>query len=159
MKTKVAAILTSILAVSLLILVYQPTNAATYYNHDGSVDEHITKYKVEPLKKSKNYWYYAVKVCADDYTMGVAGIILKSDMDRVVLGVNRNIMKGDCKVYGAVMKANSGDTLGGELIEKHEAVQKMLELKKDMITLPKSQIKAAMNEWAMYYDMTGFNPR
>lgn len=158
MKRKISAILTTILAVSLVFSVYQPSNAAPYYDHDGSVDEKITKYKVEKLTK-KDYWYYAVKVCADDYTMGIAGVILKSDMDKKVLGIKKTIKKGDCKVYGAVMKAKNGDTLGGELVENHEAIQKMIELKKDVTKLPKSQFNEAIKEWSMYYWMSGFNPR
>ncbi len=80
-------------------------------------------------------------------------------MDKVVLGVNKNIKKGDCKTYGAVMKAKNGETLGGELIEKHEAVQKMIELQKHKSKLTKSQYQIAMKEWAMYFHMTGFNAR
>ncbi len=156
MNKKLMVILATITATGLLTSMYQPTNAAPYYNHDGSIDENITKYKVEPLKGKKNYWYYAVKVCADDYPMGIAGAILKSDMDQKVLWIDKYIKKGDCKVYGAVMKAKNGETLGGEVIENHEAIQIMLELKDT--SLPKSQFKAAMKEWSMYRMMTGFNP-
>ncbi len=147
------------LSISLLFSIYQPTSAAPYYNHDGSIDENVEKYKVEPLKGKKNYWYYAVKVCANDYTMGIAGIVLKSDMDTKVLGVKKNIKKGDCKVYGAVMKAKNGETLGAEVIENHEAVQKMTELKKSFSKLSKSQLKSASQEFGKLFLMTGFNPR
>lgn len=156
MKKRIALTITSILAMSMFFSVYQPTDAVPYYNHDGSVDEKMTKHTVEQLKNKKDHWYYAVKVCADKYTMGVAGIILKSDMDKKILTVDRNIKKGDCKVYGAVMMAKNGNTLGGELIEKHEAVQKMFELKKDITKLPKSQFKIVMEDWSMYRMMTGF---
>jgi len=158
MKIKLAAIITSLVAAGLLFAVYQPGDAAPYYNHDGSVDKNLTKYKIEQLKGKKDWWYYSVKVCANDYTMGVAGVVLKSDMDRQVLGVNKNIPKGECKEYGAVMRAKDGKTLGGELIEKHEAIQRMLDLKNSM-GKSKSQYKQAADEWAMLFNMIGYNPR
>ncbi len=158
MKIKLAAIITSIMAVSLLFAVYQPSSAVPYYNHDGSVDKNLTKHDIKQLKGKKDWWYYSVKVCANDYTMGIAGVVLKSDTDKQVLGVNKNIPKGECKVYGAVMRAKDSSTLGGDLIENHEAIQKMLELKNSM-GKSKSQYNKAADEWGMLFHMTGFNPR
>jgi hypothetical protein len=158
MKIKLAAIITSVAAAGLLFAVYQPGEAQTYYNHDGSVDKSMSKHQVEQLKGKKDWWYYSVKVCANDYTMGVAGVVLKSDIDKQVLGVNKNIPKGECRVYGAVMKAKDGKTLGGDLIEKHEAMKRMLDLKNSM-SKSKSQFKQTADEWGMLFNMVGYNPR
>lgn len=159
MKIKLKAAIISIIAASLLFTFYQPGDAQLYYNHDGSVDKNMSKHDIKQLKGKKDWWYYSVKVCANDYTMGIAGVILKSDIDKQVLGVNKNIPKGECKVYGAVMKAKDGKTLGGDLIEKHEAIQKMIELRKSINGMSKSQSKQAMEEWSMLFNMIGFNPR
>ena len=158
MKIKLAAIITSIVAAGLLFAVYQPGDAATYSNADGSVEKYMTKLQIEQLKGKKDWWYYSVRVCANDYTLGIAGVVLKSDMDKQVLGVNKNISKGTCKVFGAVMKAKDGKTLGGELIEKHEAIQKMLDLK-NSISKSKSMNRQAAEEWGMLFNMIRFNPR
>ena len=124
MKTKLTTIIASLTIASLLFSVYQPGNAISYYGHDGSVDNSITKVKVEPYKGKPGYWVYLVKVCADDHNLGVAAVILKSDIAKKELGVNKSIKKGDCSHYGAVMKAKDGNTLGAELIERHEALEK-----------------------------------
>ncbi len=131
MKTKLAVI-ASLTIASLLFAVYQPGNAITYYGHDGSVDDYLTKTKVEPFKGKQGYWVYIVKACADDYNLGVAAVILKSDLDTKVLGVNKSIKKGECSHYGAVMKAKNGNTLGAELIERHEALEKYNQILNDM---------------------------
>lgn len=124
MNTKLMVIITSVIASSLLFSVYQPGNAIPYYGHDGAVEEYLTKIKVEPYKGKQNLWVYMVKVCATEHALGVANVTLKSDIDQKVLGVNKSIVKGDCGYYGAVMKAKDGNTLGAELIERHEVLQK-----------------------------------
>jgi len=158
MKIKLAAIITSIIAAGLLFAVYQPGNAAPYTNADGSVEKYMSKVHTEQLKGKKDWWYYSVKVCATDYTMGIAGVVLKSDMDKQVLGVNRNIPKGECREYGAVMRAKDGKTLGGDLIEKQEAIQRMLDLRSS-VGKSKSQFKQTADEWGMLFNMIRFNPR
>jgi hypothetical protein len=131
MKTKLTVI-ASLTIASLLFAVYQPGNAVTYYGHDSSVDDYLTKTKVESFKGKQGYWVYIVKACADDYNLGVAAVILKSDLDTKVLGVNKSIKKGECYHYGAVMKAKNGNTLGAELIERHEALEKYNQILNDM---------------------------
>ncbi|MCE9651612.1 MAG: hypothetical protein K8Q89_00915 [Nitrosarchaeum sp.] len=49
-------------------------------------------------------------------------IDLKSDVEKVTLGVNQVIPKGECSYYGAVMKAKEGKTLGATLITKTDAL-------------------------------------
>lgn len=128
MNKKTTTIITSLTIATLLFATYQPGNAITYYGHDGSVDEHLTKIKVEPYKGKQGYWVYIVKACADDYNLGVAAVILKSDVEIKHLGVNKNIKKGECSHYGAVMKAKNGNSLGAELIERHDALEKYYEI-------------------------------
>lgn len=78
MKTKLIASIITIFVIILAVSSYQPINAATYTGHDGSVDKYLTKVKVSKLKGT--LWAYIVKACATDYSMGIAEVILKSDM-------------------------------------------------------------------------------
>lgn len=157
MKTKLTIIIISIVAASLLLTAYQPSNAVTYYGHDGSVDKYLEKVQVKKLKKG-DFWSYIVRACATDYTLGVAQIILKSDSEQVNLGVNKNIPKGKCSAFGAVMKAKDGSTLGAELIEKHEAIDRMQSILNNM---PKSsnKINSAMSELIQIITTTGILPK
>ena len=56
-KTTITASLT---IASLLFAVYQPGNAVTYYGHDGSIDEHMTK-TVKPYAGKPNCGYILLK--------------------------------------------------------------------------------------------------
>ncbi len=49
-------------------------------------------------------------------------------MEEKVLGVNKTIVKGNCSIYGATMKAKDGGTLGAEMIERDEAIKRIHEL-------------------------------
>lgn len=156
MNTKLTAVITSAVIASLIFSVYQPTNAVTYTGHDGSVTKYLTKAKVEPYKGKKDTWVYIVKACATDRTLGVAGVILKSDSDTRVLGVNKNIAKGQCSQYGAVMNAKNGQSLGAELIEHHQALDKMQKTLKDFPKMTKTQRDLAMKEYSQLQAMTGY---
>ncbi|WP_428325663.1 hypothetical protein [Nitrosopumilus sp.] len=156
MKAKLTTIIASLTIASLLFSVYQPGNAITYYNgHNGSVEEYITKTKVEPYKGKQGYWVYLVKVCADDYNLGVAAVILKSDIAKKELGVNKSIKKGECSHYGAVMKAKDGNTLGAELIERHEALEKYNEILNKMSGKSIKEKKELRKELYAYRTMLG----
>ncbi len=155
MKTKITTIIASITIASLLLSVYQPGNAVTYYGHDGSVDNYLTKAKVEPFKGKQGYWVYIVKACADDYNLGVAAVVLKSDLATKVLGVNKSIKKGECSHYGAVMKAKNGNTLGAELIERHEALEKYNQILNDMSGKSISEKKELRKELHSYRTILG----
>ena len=154
MKTKLT-IIASLTIASLLFAVYQPGNAVTYYNHDGSVDKYLTKAKVEPYKGKQGYWVYLVKVCADDHNLGVAAVILKSDIAKKELGVNKTIKKGDCSHYGAVMKAKDGNTLGAELIERHEALERYNEILTELPDKSIKEKKELRKELSFYRYMLG----
>ena len=157
MKTKVVVII-SIIAFSLFLITYQSSEAATYVGHDGSVGKYLTKKTVEPIKGKNNIWTYIVSVCADSHPIAVAGVVLKSDMEQQVLGVNKNIKAGQCSYFGAVMKAKDGKTLGAELIEKSESTSRMIQIIKDSSTMSKSQRSAAMKELIQLSYMTGIAP-
>ena len=154
MKIKLT-IIASLTIASLLFSVYQPGNAVTYYGHDGSVDNYLTKTKVEPYKGKPGYWVYMVKACATDHNLGVAAVILKSDIAIKELGVNKSIKKGECSNYGAVMKAKDGNTLGAELIERHEALTKYNEILNDMSGKSIKEKKELRKELYSYRSMLG----
>ena len=156
MKKQVTGSLTAILVLTLIFSSIQNTEAISYYGHDGSVSEYLEKTLVKPHATKKDTWSYTVKACATSHNLAIAGIILKSDIDRKELGVNKVIKKGDCSTFGAVMKAKDGKTLGAELIQKHEAVDKMIQILKDGPNMPDKQRKTLMKEFIKLYHMTGF---
>jgi len=123
MKRTLIAVLISVIAASLFLSTQQPTDAQTSSGTYGYDDKYLTKVKVEKLKGKGDFWAYIVKACATDRHLGIAAVILKSDMDEQFLGVNKFIGKGDCKYFGAVMKAKDGKTLGANLIENHKALE------------------------------------
>lgn len=143
---------------SLMGIIFVPqkdSEAVTYYGHDGSIEKHLTKTKVEPYKGKPGLWAYIVKACATDRNLGVAAVILKSDLEQQVLGVNKNISNGQCSFYGAVIKAKDGKTLGAELIEKHEALQKYNQLLDNYPKMTKSQKTLASKELSFYRSILG----
>ena len=155
MDTKLFATTAIILGALLLFSMYQPGAAVPYYSHDGSIDEQMEKTKVSPLKGKKDVWVYLVRACATDHSMGVASVILKSDIDQKNLGVNKNIPKGKCSSYGAIMKAKNPDTLGAEMIEKHEALQRMFDIQNQLPTMTKQQKSKAVSEITYYKTIIG----
>lgn len=157
MNKKIIFFSLAALAGSLILLPLQNSNAATYVGHDGSVSEYLTKVTVKQYKKGSSYWSYIVKACAKDYPLAVAGIELKSDIDKVSLGVNKNIPKGQCSFYGAVMQANNGQTLGATLILKSDVVQEAQDI---IAKLPTSTQKEQLTGRLMeLYNLLGFIPR
>ena len=150
MKTKLV-ILASIVAAALVLSSYQ-SGSAVQYEPD---DEYITKVKVEPYKGKQDLWVYIVKVCAEDKSLRVVEVILKSDMAEIREGVNKSIPKGKCSFYGAVMKAKDGSTLGAELVEDHEARDKISQLKSEIPNLSKQQLKTAIKEYLHYIALLG----
>ena len=155
MKTKLMIVFASVIISSLLFSVYQPGNAVSQYGHDGSVDEHLTKIKVEPYKGKPGLWVYIVQVCATDHNLAVASVILKSDIAQKDLGVNKSITKGNCSNYGAVMKAKDGSTLGAELVERHEALQKFNDALNSESKISKSEQQKRQKEITSYRMMLG----
>ncbi|NJK77991.1 MAG: hypothetical protein HC944_03665 [Nanoarchaeota archaeon] len=117
----------------------------------------MTKAKVDQYKKGSPYWSYIVKACATDYPLAIAMIDLKSDVEKVTLGVNNVIPKGQCSFYGAVMKANDGKTLGATMILKTDAV---IEAQNILAKLPSSKQKDQSIQRLMeIYNSLGFIPR
>jgi len=149
----------SILVFTMIFASIQATEAIPYYGHDGSVSEYLEKSVVKPYPGKKDTWTYIVKACATSHNIGIAGVILKSDIDKQVLGVNKSLAKGKCSFYGAVMKAKDGKTLGAELILTSQAVEKMEKILKEGPTVSPVERKQMMNEFMQMYQMTGLMPR
>jgi hypothetical protein len=155
MKKKLIGLAASILAISLIFSSVKSTEAISYYGHDGSVSEYLEKVVVKPYSNKKDTWVYIVKACATDHNLGVAAVVLKSDIDREQLGVSKSIVKGNCSHYGAVMKAKDGDTLGAELILTHEALEKYQGLVKSIPEKSTQDIKSTMKEISFYRSILG----
>lgn len=142
---------------SLITAPLQNTEAAPYVGGDGSISKYLTKAKVEQYKKGSPYWSYIVKACATDFPLAVAMIDLKSDVEKVTLGVNNVIPKGQCSFYGAVMKANDGKTLGATMILKTDA---LTEAQSILAKLPSTAQKdASIKRLMELYNTLGFIPR
>ncbi len=71
------------------------------------------------------------------------------------LGVNKIVKKGDCSSYGAVMKAKDSKTLGAEIIERHEALDKFNQLLDSNSNLNKNQQQLRQKEITFYRIMLG----
>jgi hypothetical protein len=151
MKTTIIA---SLAITSLLFAVYQPGDAVTYYGHDGSVDEHMTKKTVKSYAGKPNWWVYTVEICATDRNLSISTVTLKSDIDEKQSSGFKTIKPGDCTVAGAVMKAKDSSTLGATMLEKHEAVQRMQELidgdNKNMSQKEKSELSRLQSVTGVY---------
>lgn len=122
MNKKIIFFTFSALVGSLILAPLHTSEAQTYAGNDGSVSKYLTKTLVKQYKIGSPYWSYIVKACATDYALAVSMIDLKSDVEKVTLGVNQVIPKGECSYYGAVMKAKEGKTLGATLITKTDAL-------------------------------------
>ncbi len=77
--------------------------AVTYEKQENS--KYVKDRVVEPLKGKSGWWKYILRVCADDQSLGITEVVLSSDVETIYQGVNKIIPKGDCSIYGAVMKA------------------------------------------------------
>jgi len=156
LKAKLLALIALTAVTGLLFSTTQSGDAQTYYGHDGSVDKYITKVKVDKLKGKGDLWAYIVKACPDDRNIRIAEVILRSDVSERHLGVNKYLAKGKCSYYGAVMSAKDSKTLGAEIIEMHEALEKIQSLEKGFSGMSKSQRSQAINEYIYYKTLTGF---
>ncbi len=153
MKQKITVI-ASLTIASLLFSVYQPGDAVTYYGHDGSIDEYMTKKTVKPYAGKSNLWTYIVEICATDRNLSIATVTLKSDMDERQSSGFKTIKHGECTIVGAVMKAKDSSTLGATMLEKHEAIQRMQELidgdNKNMSQKEKSEMSRLQSVTGVY---------
>ena len=159
MKKQIIGGYASLLVLTIVFSSIQTTEAVPYVGHDGSVSEYLEKVVVKPYANKKDMWVYMVKVCATDHNMGIAGVVLKSDIDEQVLGVNKTIKKGDCSHYGAVMNAKDGKTLGAELITKSDASARMIQILTESPDMTDKERKDVMKEFSRLYQMTGLLPR
>lgn len=125
---------------------YQTQTTGQYQNDD----QYITKIKVEQRKGQPGLWNYIVKVCAEDHHMMVTEVRLKSDTETKYLGVKKLIPYGQCSIYGAVMKAKDGKTLGAEVIESWQALEKIQGLQKGLSSMSRDKAKSSMDEIMRY---------
>ena len=109
------------------------SNAAVVYDKPGDF-KYVKERIAEPLKGKYNLWMYLLRVCADDYSLGITEVVLSSDTETIYQGVNKVIPKGDCSYYGAVMKAKNGNTLGYKITQSHEAAQKIDDAKQGKLS-------------------------
>jgi len=119
----------SILAVLLVVAItsLHSTDAVTYEKQEDS--KYVKQKIIEPIKGKSGWWKYLLKVCADDRNVGIAEVVLSSDMETIYQGVNKGLAKGKCTYFGATMKAKDGNTLGYKITQIHEATEKILESK------------------------------
>ncbi|AFS81488.1 hypothetical protein NKOR_08135 [Candidatus Nitrosopumilus koreensis AR1] len=155
MKKQIIGSLTSILVLTIAFSSIQVAEAVYHTGHDGSVEEYLEKVVVKPMKGKKDMWTYIVKACATDHNLAITAVILKSDIDEKVLGVNKTIKKGECSTYGATMNAKDGKTLGAELIEKHEALQKFNDALNSDSAISKSEQQERQKEITKYRILLG----
>lgn len=118
-------IVVCLLAVSIITAsTWMHANAVTY---EKQADFQYVKEKtVKPYPGKNGWWAYHLRVCASDYHLGIAEVVLSSDTDRLYQGVNKAILKGDCTTYGAVMKAKNPATLGYKITTISEAAEKIV---------------------------------
>lgn len=100
------------------------TDAATY---EKQADFKYVKDRIVKQYPGKSgWWIYHIHVCASDYSIGIAEVVLSSDMETIYQGVNKAIPKGECSTYGAVMKAKNSNTLGYKITTMSEAADKIV---------------------------------
>ena len=121
----------NLLAISVLVALVvisgtslHATDAATYEKQSDF--KYVKERIVKPYPGKSGWWIYHLHVCADDYSLGIAEVVLSSDTETLYQGVNKAIAKGDCSTYGAVMRAKSGSTLGYRITTISEATDKIV---------------------------------
>lgn len=121
MKVFVILLVTLVVMAGTLVHI---TDAAPY---EKQTDFKYVKEKiVKPYPGKSGWWTYILRVCADDYNLGITEVVLSSDIETQYLGVNKVIGKDHCSSYGAVMKAKDGNTLGYKITTTSEAVDKII---------------------------------
>jgi len=116
----VSLIVASIIAASTL----HATEAATYEKQTDF--KYVKEKMVKQYPGKSGWWIYHLVVCATDHHLAIAEVVLSSDTETLYQGVNKNIPKGECSVYGAVMKAKNGNTLGYKITTISEATEKIV---------------------------------
>lgn len=122
-----------LLAVSVLAAsTWLHANAVTY---EKQADFQYVKEKiVKPYPGKSGWWIYHLWVCASDYNLGIAEVVLSSDTEILYQVVNKAIPKGECSTYGAVMKAKNGNTLGYKITTISEAAEKIVASKQGKLS-------------------------
>lgn len=118
------------------LLVASVMIAGTYSHSGAAVDydkqenfKYVKEKIVKPYPGKSGWWVYHVWICASDYNLGIAEVVLSSDTEKIYQGVNKAIPKGECSTYGAVMKAKNGNTLGYKITTISDAAEKIVKSK------------------------------
>lgn len=96
--------------------------------------QYVKERIVKPYPGKSGWWVYHLWVCASDYNLGIAEVVLSSDTEVLYQGVNKAISKGDCSTYGAVMKAKNPFTLGYKITTISEATEKIVASKQGKLS-------------------------
>lgn len=121
-KILVISVLVALVATSGISL--HATEAATPYEKQSDF-KYVKERIVKPYPGKTGWWVYHLYVCADDYSLSIAEVVLSSDTETIHQGVNKAIVKGECSTYGAVMRAKNSNTLGYKITTIAEAVDKI----------------------------------
>lgn len=117
MKKKIIVSFASILVVAIVFLSVQPTQGQSNFDPIVSSNENIELVRLEPYRLQSNHWTYIVNVCATSHSIDVDKVILKSDKDEQILGVNKTIEKGKCSPFGSIMKGIDSESFSAKIIE------------------------------------------
>ncbi len=122
-----------LLAVSVIAAsTWMHANAVTYEKQADS--QYVKERIVKQYPGKSGWWIYHLWVCADNYNLGIAEVVLSSDTETLYQGVNKAIVKGDCSTYGAVMKAKNPATLGYKITTISEAADKIVASKQGKLS-------------------------
>lgn len=123
-----------LLAMSVMIAgTVVPSGAAINYDKQENF-KYVKEKIVKPYPGKSGWWIYHLWVCADNYNLGIAEVVLSSDTETLYQGVNKAIVKGDCSTYGAVMKAKNPATLGYKITTISEAADKIIASKQGKLS-------------------------
>lgn len=81
---------------------------------------------IKPYPGKNGLWIHYLHVCASDYSLGIAEVVVSSDTETLYQGVNKAIPKGECSFYGAVMKAKNGNSFSYKITTMSEAAEKIV---------------------------------
>ncbi|MDH3618074.1 MAG: hypothetical protein OES14_05835 [Nitrosopumilus sp.] len=118
MNKKIIGGIASVIFLSVIFLSVQSTDGEPKIELIVLNDENIEILRLEPYRLLSNHWTYIVNVCATINNLDISEVILKSDIDEQVLGVNKTIEKGNCSSFGSIMKGIDKESFSAELVKE-----------------------------------------
>jgi len=119
MNKKIIIGIASLILLSVIFLSVQSTDGESKMELSVLDDENIDVIRLEPYRQINNHWTYIVNVCATINNLDISEVILKSDIDEQVLGVNKTIEKGKCSSFGSIMKGIDKESFSAELVKEN----------------------------------------